>query len=195
MELATERLLLRDFVMDDLPALMEYQSDPRYLAFYEPEHGSHRSRSLLERCISDSKEVPRENFQLAIVNRTSSPHPIGNCGVRGKGYETGLAEFGLELAPNAWGEGFGTEAATRLLNFAFSELGLREIVGLSVTQNERLNRMVHRLGLRHVGERPGTEWMQARGWSQSEWRVTSDEWAANRIRQQDDVDKSESGAE
>jgi [ribosomal protein S5]-alanine N-acetyltransferase len=35
MELMTERLLLRDFVEDDWPAVLEYQRDPRYLRYYE----------------------------------------------------------------------------------------------------------------------------------------------------------------
>jgi ribosomal-protein-alanine N-acetyltransferase len=170
-ELLTERLVLRDFVIEDLSALEGYQSDPRYLAFYEPEHGPHRSRVLLEKCIADSKEVPRQNFQLAIVDRASTSQPIGNCGVRRKGFEPGTAEFGLELAPHAWGKGFATEAATRLLGFAFEELGLEEIVGFSVTQNEPVNRLVERLGFELIGTRPGPPWMQERGWTQSEWRM------------------------
>ena len=35
MELRTARLVLRDFRADDWPAVLAYQSDPRYLRFYE----------------------------------------------------------------------------------------------------------------------------------------------------------------
>ncbi len=35
MTLETERLILREFVPEDLPALLAYQRDPRYLEFYD----------------------------------------------------------------------------------------------------------------------------------------------------------------
>ncbi len=35
MELTTERLILREFVYEDWPAVLAYQRDPRYLRYYE----------------------------------------------------------------------------------------------------------------------------------------------------------------
>ncbi len=35
MKLETERLILRDFVKDDWHRVLEYQSDPLYLRYYE----------------------------------------------------------------------------------------------------------------------------------------------------------------
>ena len=35
MKLETERLILRDFVKDDWRAVLEYQSDPLYLRYYD----------------------------------------------------------------------------------------------------------------------------------------------------------------
>jgi hypothetical protein len=49
MELSTDRLLLRDFVIEDWPAVLAYQRDPRYLRFY-PERG--RSASPTSRSTS-----------------------------------------------------------------------------------------------------------------------------------------------
>ncbi len=34
MRIATDRLVLREFVTDDWPAVLAYQRDPRYLRFY-----------------------------------------------------------------------------------------------------------------------------------------------------------------
>lgn len=177
MELTTERLILREFIADDLPALMVYQSDPRYAEFYGPEEsGPEHTLNLLETFLRWRAELPRQNYQLAVVERFSSPQPIGCCGVRRKGFERGLAEFGLELAPQCRGRGLATEAARALLGFAFHDLCLRAIVGVSVTQNYRIARLVNRLGFRPVGSRVGPDWMHARGWSQTEWRLTADEW-------------------
>lgn len=177
MQLETLRLILRDFAIEDLEALFAYQSDPQYQSFYGPdEHGLQESRKLLEMCIANAAESPRQNYQLAIVNPSSSPDPIGNCGVRCRGMDPGFAEFGLELAPHSWGRGFATEAGTAILGFGFDELGVHTIVATTVKENERVTRLARRLGFRSVGTKSGPEWMSARGWSQTQWELTSSDW-------------------
>lgn len=181
MELTTERLLLRDFTVGDRAALLAYHSDPRYTEFYGPEEGGpEHTLQLLDLFLSWQAVRPRRNYQLAIVERAASPDPVGNCGVRSEGYESGTAEFGLELAPACWGQGIATEAARAILGFAFQELGLRRIVGISVTENDRVARLVRKLGFRSAGTRPGPDWMAARGWSETEWLLTAEEWADGR---------------
>jgi RimJ/RimL family protein N-acetyltransferase len=176
MELETERLVIREFTAADEAALAAYQADPRYTEFYEPnDGGAARTRELLEMFIRWSEERPRRNFQLAVVDRASADL-IGCCGVRCEGFGDGLAEFGLELAPACWGRGLATEAASAILGFAFRDLGLVTIIALSVTQNERIARVLERLGFRPARVLAGSEWMQARGYSDTEWRLDADAW-------------------
>ncbi len=188
MSVTTERLLLRDFTPGDRAALLAYHSDPRYTEFYGPDEGGpEQTIQLLDLFLSWQAERPRRNYQLAIIGSNTesnigsstelaaSPEPIGNCGIRSKGYDSGTAELGLELAPAYWGRGIATEAARAILGFAFRDLGLRRIVGISVTQNDRVTRLVTRLGFRSAGIRPGPDWMRARGWSETEWVLTAGE--------------------
>lgn len=182
MELTTERLLLRDFTPGDRAALLAYQSDPRHNEFYGPEEGgTEQTLQLLDLFLRWQAELPRRNYQLAIVERGVSPDPIGSCGVRLQGYENGTAEFGLELAAPCWGRGLATEAARAILGFAFRDLGLRRIVGISVTENARVARLVTKLGFRSAGTRPGPDWMRARGWSKTEWVLTAEGWAGDPV--------------
>lgn len=176
MELTTDRLLLRDFTPDDQAAFRANYADPRHAEFYGPgEGGPEQAAQLLDLFLRWQSERPRRNYQLAIVERALSPDPIGNCGVRLEGQESGTAEFGLELAPACWGRGIATEAARAILDFGFHHLGLRRIVGISVTQNERVARLVTKLSFRSTGTRPGPDWMQARGWSETAWLLTAEE--------------------
>src|SRR5258705_13271542 len=46
-------------------------------------------------------------------------------------------EIGWRLARTAWGYGYASEAATRVLAFAFEEVGLREVVSFTATGNLR----------------------------------------------------------
>lgn len=175
--IVTPRLVLRDFTLEDLPAYLEPQADPRYTEFYGPgETGPDFTRGLVERFVQWAAETPRRNYQLAVVPREGPGELIGSCGVRQHGCEPGKGEFGLELAPRHWGRGFATEAASAILDFGFRELGLQEIRGVTVTENVSVQRLVARLGFTRVETIPGPDWMSARGWSQSVWRLKVGEW-------------------
>lgn len=177
LQIVTPRLVLRDFTPEDLPAYLEHQEDPRYTEFYGPgETGTGFARSLVERFVQWAAETPRRNYQLAVVLREGSGELIGSCGVRLQGCEPGQGEFGLGLAPRHWGRGLATEAAGAILEFGFHELGLQEIRGVTVTENSRVQRLVARLGFTRVEAVPGPDWMSARGWSQSVWRLRAREW-------------------
>lgn len=177
LQIVTPRLVLRDFTLEDLPAYQAHQEDPRYTEFYGPgETGPHFTRSLVERFIQWAAEAPRRNYQLAAVLREGPGELIGSCGVRLHGCEPGQGEFGLGLAPKHWGRGFATEAAGAILDFGFRELGLQEIRGVTVTENARIQRLVTRLGFTREETIPGPDWMSARGWSQTVWRLRAEEW-------------------
>ena len=44
-------------------------------------------------------------------------------------------DFGYRYSKNSWGKGFEYEAAKVVLNYGFSELGLKKIVGLTAEEN------------------------------------------------------------
>ena len=176
MEIATKRVLLREFAEDDLPALIAYQSDPRYAEFWPEQVPPGHAQELFSMFRRWAGERPRHNYQLAVA-KLHTPHElIGCCGVRGNGLAEGRADFGIELAPNWWGNGYATEAARTILGFAFRELRLQEVRGVSVTENTRVTNMMPRLGFTLLGRYAGPAWLDARGWSQTEWQLTREQW-------------------
>jgi RimJ/RimL family protein N-acetyltransferase len=185
MEILTPRLVLREFTAEDLPVFLAYQSDPRSAEFYGPEDldPSH-ARGLIQRFIDWAAASPRQNYQFAIVERGNVKETIGSCGIRLEGCDAGRAEFGLELAPAHWGCGFATEAARAILEFAFRDLGVQDVRGVTVTENARVQRLVARLGFTKVETRPGPAWMRARDWSETVWGLTAADWRAESARAQ-----------
>ena len=179
MEIATRRLLLRDFRESDRNAFLAYQADRRYLALYgretaDPGHAS----GLLQTFEQWASEQPRRNYQLAIIER-SSEELVGCCGLRSAGCDRASAELGFELAPEYWGRyGYATEVPGALLAFGFDKLGLREIYGVTASGNTRVARLARWFGGDATAPSPGPAWMLARGWSQVEWRITSEQWRA-----------------
>src|SRR5215213_8879869 len=115
MQIATERLILREFREDDWPAMAAYWSDPRYQRFYEPVDDIERAvRDLVGRFAAAQTEKSRRQWQLAIVDPVDD-RLIGNCGIRVNDPAQGEANIGYELNPDEWGRGFATEAARAIL--------------------------------------------------------------------------------
>ncbi len=179
MEIVTERLRLREFTGGDLPVLVGYHADSRYGEFAGPDDPQADARELFRMFIRWADERPRRNYQLAVAERGQSGELLGCCGVRTGGFDAGRAEFGIELAPDWWRHGYATEAARAILEFGFHELGLQAIGAVSVTENAPVTRLAQRLGFRVVGRRPGPAWMEARGWSHTEWALTRELWEAH----------------
>lgn len=180
MELQTERLILREFKAGDVRDVIVYQSQPRFADYYNGDRqgGADDTLRLIEMFVYWSVESPRENYQFAMAERSSPATPIGSCGIRCKGLEKGWAEFGIELAPQHWGRGLATEGARACLAFGFHNLGLHTVIAKSVTQNTRVSHLLKKLGFRVTSVVNGAEWIRERGWSQSEWQITADEWEA-----------------
>lgn len=79
-------------------------------------------------------------------------------------------EIGYILKRSAWGNGYATEAAERLLRFAFEETPLTEIVGVIDPENKTSRHVLKKLGLLEEGLR------RAYGGQCSGFRITRQQW-------------------
>lgn len=176
MILTTERLLLREFVEEDWPAILNYQNDPRYLRFYPWNHRTEAEvRAFIQRLIASQHEHPRRTFQFAIT-LASENQLIGNCGIRLKSADATEAETGYELAPDNWGHGYATEAAHALLNLAFSTLKLHRVWAQCIAENSASAHVMEKLGMRCEGRLRESEWMHGRWWDMLVYGILTHEW-------------------
>lgn len=177
MEIITKRFLLRDFVQEDEPAFLAYHADPRYAQFCSPEEVTPDfTHQLFQRFMQWATDVPRCNYQLAIIDRRNL-ELIGCGGLRRNSDADGQAELGIELSPQYWGRyAYAIEIGKALIDFGFRNLGLEEIIGISVSANLRVSRLAERYGFRAIDAQPGSDWMQMQGWSQIKWQLTRESW-------------------
>ena len=181
MDIITKRLLLREFAEADLPGLLAYQADPRYSEFWLDDSPGTPTPQLLTLFRRWAVEVPRRNYQLAMARLVGPDELIGSCGLRSEGSGAGSAEFGIEVAPRWWAQGYATEAARAILTFGFRKLGLQEVRGVSVTENTRVTSIISRLGFVPAARSAGPTWVAARGWSLTEWQLTRTRWEATEV--------------
>ncbi len=175
-ELHTDRLLLREFVLTDWPAVLAYQRDPRYLQFYEwagrtPGDAQRFVRMFLEQ----QEEQPRHKFQLAVVLKESG-QLIGNCGVRQASAGAHEADIGYELSPEHWGHGYATEAARAIVQFGFAELKVHRISAWCIADNAASAHVLEKLGLKLEGRLREKEYFKGRWWDTLIYATLESEW-------------------
>jgi ribosomal-protein-alanine N-acetyltransferase len=79
-------------------------------------------------------------------------------------------EIGFALKRSAWGKGYATEACKRLLQFAFQETSLNEVVASFYEDNAPSKRVLEQSGLVDRGR------MRCYGEDSPNYRITRDEW-------------------
>lgn len=181
MELWTPRLHLRDFVEGDWPAVLSYQSDLRYLRYYEWESRDEAGvREFLQMFLDHQKQNPRHKFQLAVTLRETD-QLIGNCGIRLDKPGDLVGDIGYEFAPGYWGHGFATEAAGEIVRFGFEDLGLHRIWSWSVAENVGSWRVMEKLGMRRKGQLHDNEFYKGRWWDTLIYAILEDEWREKNV--------------
>jgi len=178
MQLETERLLLREFVADDWAAVLAYQSDPRYLRYYDwTGRTAAEARDFVQIFLDHQTTQPHHKFQLVVTTKAEGKL-IGNCGIRLDAPGLRVGDIGYELAPEEWGHGYATEAAHAILAFGFSELGLHRVWASCVADNTASAHVLTKLGLRREAHLREVAHYKGRWWDEQIYAILEDEWRA-----------------
>jgi len=183
----TSRLLLRELSPSDAAALNEIESNPnvtRYMSFdvQSPE----QSRVYLEEAQRIRENVTRTIYDLAIVLRgnaetgSDSGRFIGRCGLGIRRPEHREAELWYVLHPARVGQGYATEAASALLDFAFDTLRLHRVYADCDPRNTASCRVTARLGMQLEGVMRENYWLRGEWCDASIYAILEHEWRARR---------------
>ena len=145
--LETDRLILRQWARADAPQLYEYAKDPDVgpNAGWKPHANVGESRMIIDTLF-------RANETWAIVEKESGV-VVGSIGLEPDKYRPGIAsrEMGYSLAKTRWGKGYMTEAAKRLIQYAFEELHLKVLMIRTSETNLRSQRVIEKCGFQYEG--------------------------------------------
>jgi [ribosomal protein S5]-alanine N-acetyltransferase len=148
--LHTARLRLRPFSEADANAIFALQSNPRVLRYWDSPPWKERARA--ERFIAACRQIEQEGSgaRLAIV-RTADDVFVGWCCLMQWNPDYRSATIGYCLDETAWGQGFATEAAGALLQWAFDTLDLNRVEAETDTRNTASGRVLEKLGFVREG--------------------------------------------
>ncbi|SOD71114.1 RimJ/RimL family protein N-acetyltransferase [Jatrophihabitans sp. GAS493] len=143
----TERLIMRSWRDGDREPFARMNADPEVMRYFP---------ALLTRAESDAAvdriqaSIDENGFGMWAIERIDTGAFIGFVGLAIPRFEapfTPCVEVGWRLTPEAWGQGYATEAARRSLEAGFEEFGLEEIISMAVVSNLASRAVMERIGM------------------------------------------------
>jgi RimJ/RimL family protein N-acetyltransferase len=100
---------------------------------------------------------------LFAISERATLRPIGTAGLMAINHAHRTAEFGIGIGePDCWGKGYGTEASRLVIDYAFTVLGLHNVMLRVFNYNERAIRAYQRVGFREIGRQRQAQRIGAR---------------------------------
>ena len=151
-ELETARLLLRQWIEQDLPNFATLNSDPEVMEYFPALLSREESNAITEKCKS---LIAEKGWGVWAVELKSSGEFIGFVGLHTPKPNLAFSpcvEISWRLHKKFWGSGYATEAAQEALSYAFNALNLNEVVSFTATTNSRSRSVMERLGFSNTHE-------------------------------------------
>jgi RimJ/RimL family protein N-acetyltransferase len=174
--LETKRLRLRKFTLGDIPAFLAYRNDPlvaRYQTWENISGGE--AETFIQEQQSIQPGQPGEWFQFAIEHKEDGTL-IGDCGLKTLEDEPPQAEIGFTLSKAYQGQGYATEAVSRLLDHAFLEMDFHRVVGITDVRNYPSVALLEKTGFRREGHFIQNIWFKGAWGDEYLYAMLREEW-------------------
>lgn len=131
-----------------------------------------------EREVAWYEGQPSNEVRFTIYERETW-QPIGTTGLSDIDYRNRTATFGILIGePAARGKGFGTEATALMLDYAFTALGLHNVLLTLAEFNHAGRRVYEKVGFRECGRRRECRWMAGKLWDTVYMECLSSDFAS-----------------
>jgi len=147
--LETDRLILRTWVDEDLEQMLAINQDPKVMEYFPSLQDLEMTKNFIDKV---NAHFENHGYSLYATVRKDTGEFIGFIGLFTPEFEshfTPAIEIGWRLSSNHWGQSFATEGAKAVLDYAFRELKIPEIVSFSATGNAKSIRVMQKIGLKH----------------------------------------------
>lgn len=145
-QLETKRLILRPMLGTDIDALHLIFTDPKVMASFDLESFP---RDQMQRWLQRNLDHQAQyGYGLFSVILKETGELIGDCGL--EQMEIGgeqIAELGYDFRSDFWNEGYATEAAMAVRDYAFGILKLPQLISLIRVGNLASKRVAEKVGM------------------------------------------------
>ena len=148
----TERLILRQFSIDDAEAMYQnWASDPKVVKYLTwPAHAnSDVSKAVLEDWIPSYQK--KDYYQWAIVLKEHGTDPIGSISAVGLNDNIDMVHVGYCLGQKWWHMGIMSEAMKAVMEYFFDEVGANRIESRHDPRNPHSGMVMKKCGMKYEG--------------------------------------------
>lgn len=149
--LETRRLFFRSWSQTDLELALALWGDPRVTKFIDARGklSAEDVRNRLAREIADEKDYGVQYWPIFLQ---STGEHVGCCGLRAYDLSRNIYEIGFHIRADHWGHGYATEAALRVMDYAFNVLCVSELFAGHHPDNAVSRHLLQTLGFGHTHE-------------------------------------------
>ncbi|MGE6257282.1 GNAT family N-acetyltransferase [Heyndrickxia sporothermodurans] len=143
----TERLIMRDFEVSDLPEFKRMNEDPEVMRFFPKTLSHEETEGFYEAILNELKTC---GYGLYAAERKETNEFIGFIGFHQATFEsdfTPCIEIGWRLKKEAWGQGFATEGAKGCLEYAKENYDFDNIYSFTAVINRPSEKVMQKIGL------------------------------------------------
>ncbi|MCK2220597.1 GNAT family N-acetyltransferase [Actinomadura sp. ATCC 31491] len=143
----TERLILRRWRAEDREPFAAMNADPEVMEHFPAPLTREESDLLVDRI---EQHFDERGYSLWALEVIGTGEFVGFTGLSYQTFDAPFlpaVEIGWRLARPAWGHGYATEAARRVVAFAFEEAGLDDLISMTAASNLRSQAVMRRLGM------------------------------------------------
>ncbi len=143
----TKRLILRAWQESDLAPFAEINACQKVCEFLPKQLSREESDALVQRL---QGHMDKHGYSFFAVELKEANEFIGFTGLFYPSFDahfTPAVEIGWRLSSSHWGQGYAPEAAKAALNYGFYEVGLEEIVAITVPDNMKSRRVMEKIGM------------------------------------------------
>ena len=150
-ELETNRLLLRRFVVEDAKVMFEnWASDTDNLTYvtWDPHPNPQVTQASIERWLRQYQE--ENTYKWAICKKDDPAQVIGDISVVSQDAQKEICEIGYILGKAYWGRGIMTEALKTVLDFCFTQAGFQRVRTRYASLNPASGRVMEKAGMSYL---------------------------------------------
>lgn len=179
--LETNRLIIRNWRASDRELFFKINHDDEVMAFFPFRRNRQQAAELMEILKQD---IDNNGFGFTALELKATGEVLGFCGLNqvdiGEYAKPGAIEIGWRLAFQYWGNGYASEAAMALLDFAFTKMNLDEVISFAVIDNLASIAVMERIGMHPVRQRyfshPGVSESHPHLQMHAYYEITRQDW-------------------
>ena len=146
----TERLIVRQYMINDIDALFRIMSDIR-VHTYTKDKNNPWDKQRTEKYIKYMMEKDFKTldcFHGAVIEKESN-QLIGLCGLNP--YKVNEPEIEFKIGVPYWSKGYATELGKQIIKDSFDATDIKGIYGMAQPENIASRKVLEKIGMKYLG--------------------------------------------